>query len=354
MLLWPSTLDLAPESDGVLASLADDAYQPELRAAQIEIVGEVCRNAGELCANLCAARRRLIAVTSGSLRILACGTHPFSTDWGELAAGQRYQRLADEYEWAARRSFVCGLHVHVAIGGAARTLAVYNALRSYLPEIAALAANSPFFEGEDTGLCSIRPKLNQSLPRTGIPPPFGSWSEYVAFIDWGRQGGLFPDGTFFWWDMRPHPRYGTIEIRVADSQTRVEDAAGIAALVQSLAAWLGDRHDRGEVLPVHDTTRIAENSWRAMRYGVNGHLVDLDTGESEPTRERLGRLADDVEDAAQRLGSEYELVALRALLAGNGADRQRYVAERDGMRGLVEWLAAETELEPSRITPTAG
>jgi carboxylate-amine ligase len=257
--------------------------------------------------------------------------------------GERYRQIADEYTWAARRSLACGLHVHVAIGGAERALAVYNALRSYLPEIAALGANSAFFEGRDTGMSSIRPKLNEAFPRSGIPPAFRTWHELVRFVDWGRSGGLFPDATHFWWDLRPHLVHGTIEIRVADTQTPVADGAAVVALIQALVAFLTDRFDAGERLPLHETFWITENAWRAHRYGVRGWLIDLETGVAEPTRERLARLIAMLEPYAQRFDALEQLAGARALLAGNGADRQRYVFERDGIHGLTQWLVDDTE-----------
>ena len=235
-----------------------------------------------------------------------------------------------------------------------RTLAVYNALRSFLPEIAALAANSPFFEGEDTELCSIRPKLLEALSRTGVPPVFPRWSDFVGFLDWGRTGGLFPDASFLWWDLRPHVAFGTLELRVADAQTRVEDAGAIAGLVQTLVTWLGDQFDRGPPPPVHESHRIAENAWRAVRYGVRGELVDLETGRREPTRARIGRLLESLGPTADQLGNTSQLEAVGVLLAGNGADRQRYVAERDGLVGLVSWLADETAALPVPIDGLAG
>ncbi|HEX2235397.1 MAG TPA: glutamate-cysteine ligase family protein, partial [Actinomycetota bacterium] len=194
MLVEPDSLALAPVNDEVLRLFGDDSpYRKELRATQLEIVSPVCSTATEASAALAAARERLATTLTGSVRLLASGTHPTSTDWGAVTADERYEMLADEYEWATRRSVMCGLHVHVAVGGAERTLAVYNALRSYLPEIGALTANSPYAEGRDTGLASIRAKLNEAFPRAGVPPTFGTWESYVSFLDWGRAGGLFPD-----------------------------------------------------------------------------------------------------------------------------------------------------------------
>lgn len=344
MLVDPRSLALAPVNDKVIALFGDDApYRKELRATQLELVTPVCSTAAEACAALASGRERLVATLAGTVRLLGAGTHPTSTEWGSVSADERYQMLADEYEWATRRSVMCGLHVHVAVGGADRTLAVHDTLRSYLPEIGALATNSPFAEGRDTGLCSIRAKLNEAFPRSGVPPAFGTWDAYVGLLDWGRTGGLFPDQSHLWWDLRLHPSYGTVEIRVADAQTRVRDNAAIAGVVQALVAWLALRYDAGEELPVDDYFRIRENAWRALRHGVNGWLVNLETGERQSTRDRIGALLDRLEPVARELGTDEQIHEARALLAGNGAERQRYVAEHEGLDGLLRWLVGETE-----------
>jgi len=344
MLVDPERFDLAPAIEEVLPLLdGDGRFASELRSAQIEIITPVCLSASAACRQLADARRLLVARLGGRYRLISAGTHPTSSDWGTVTEGERYRQIADEYSWAAVRSLACGLHVHVAVGGAERALAVFNALRGFVPEIAALGANSPFFEGRDTGMCSIRPKLNELFPRSGAPPAFRTWRDFVDYVDWGRSGGLFPDASHLWWELRPHAVHGTIELRAADSQTRVEDAAGIVALFQALAAWLADRWDAGEELPAPDTYRIVENSWRAYRYGVHGWLVDLETGEPEPTRDRISRLLDELEPYAERLDSREQLVGVRTLLAGNGADRQRYVEEREGLEGVAGFLVGETE-----------
>ncbi|MEZ5102018.1 MAG: YbdK family carboxylate-amine ligase [Thermoleophilia bacterium] len=344
MLLSPRTLDLYPGIDSVLDRLAEPTtYRRELREAQLEIVTGVERRVDAASAAIESARIRASRANGGFVRLAGAGTHPISTDWGAICAGERYRLLEDEFAWATRRSMACGLHVHVAVGRADTALAVHNALRSFLPELAALAANSPFFDGRDSGLCSIRPKLNEAMPRSGIPPAFPTWADYVGFLDWGRHGGLFPDGTHLWWDLRLHPEHGTLELRVADTQTGVADVAAIAAFAQSLVAWLAERHEAGEALPVHDAARIAENAWRALRYGVQGWLVDLDGRGASPARERIGTLLVELAPVARRLGCEHVLAGAQALLAGNGADRQRYVAAREGIAGLVRWLADATD-----------
>lgn len=344
MLVRPDTLALAPDAPEVLRLLpADGPFRPELRAAQLEIVTPVCTGPAEACHALAAARAELVERLERRYRLVGAGTHPLDESWGEITPTARYELLADEYEWASRRAVVSGLHVHVAVGGADRTLAVYNALRSYLPEIGALASNSPFVAGRDTGLCSMRIKLQEAFPRAGVPPVLWEWADFVELLDWGRAGGLFPDASHLWWDLRPSPGYGTLEIRIADAQTRVEDAAAVAAFVHALVVWLAQRWEAGERLPVDDHFRVHENCWRALRHGVTGWLVDLETGEREPTRERIARLLDHLEPVAGELGSEEQLRGARVLLAGNGADRQRYVAARDGLPGLLGWLADETE-----------
>jgi carboxylate-amine ligase len=344
MLVDPQTLDLAPAIDDVLAATGGDTrFCRELRSAQIEIVTRICASAADACRELGHGRGDLVRLLDGQYRLLAAGTHPFSTRHGDITEADRYRQIADEYTFAATRSLVCGLHVHVAVPGPDRALAVYNALRSYVPELAALGANSAFVEGIDTGMASIRPKFNEVYPRSGIPPLLDDWDHFVRFVDWGRRGGLFPDASHFWWELRPHPVHGTIEVRVADAQTRIDDATAIVAIIQALAAMLADRYDDGEPLPRHETHWITENAWRAHRYGVSGWLVDLDSGERVATRERLIALIDDLTPHADVLGSGDQLDAARALVVGNGADRQRYVAHREGPHGVARWLVEETE-----------
>jgi glutamate---cysteine ligase / carboxylate-amine ligase len=343
MLLSPETLELSPSIDSVLALFPGDArFKRELRSSQLEIVTPVSGNALAAGLHLAQARIDLSERVAPDYVVAAGGTHPFSSRWGEIPRDERYQTLADEYVAAAKGDIPSGLHVHVAVGGADRALAVYNACRSYLPEIGALAANSPYLNGVDTGLASARGPLTQAFHRAGVPPAFADWESFVDLVDWGRRGGLYPDATHFWWSLRLHPRYGTLELRIADSQTRAEDVVAIAAVFHSLCEWLGERWSTGEQLPVHDRIRISENAWRATRYGIRGWMVDLDRGTQTPTRDRLARMLDDVQSAAERLGNVDWLNTARTLLADNGAERQRYVYETRGMRELVAWLAAET------------
>jgi carboxylate-amine ligase len=340
MLLDPETLDLLPAAARVRAELGETvSLRTELPAAQVETASPVCATAGEAAAALADSRRRLAAGIEGWARLASAGTHPFADPEGELIDDPKYAHLIEEFPWVLPRQLVFGLHVHVAVRGADRALAVHNALRSYLPELAALAGNAPLHAGRDTGLASLRPKICDLLPRQGVPPAWSSWEERAEFERWGRRGGVFPGAGEPWYELRPHDEVGTIELRVPDSQSTPEEAAGVIAFAAGLVAWLAERHDAGEALPVHDHSRIVENRWRAMRHGLGGSLLDLDSGEPQPTRARIVALIDAVAPAAERLGGAAELEHAHALAARNGAERQRALAAESGVRGVVEWLA---------------
>ena len=188
------------------------------------------------------------------------------------------------------------------------------------------------------------------MPRTGVPPLFGSWREFAAYAEWGLGAGLFPDLGHLWWDLRPRPDLGTLEFRIADAQTGVTDTAAIVAVCQALVAALGTRFRAGDRLPAHPDHVIAENRWRGVRDGVAGELVDLDTGVAEPARHCIGRLLLELEPYAAELGSSGELELAWAMLARNGELRQRLVAAARGAAGLVAWLVAQTEW-PRQVAP---
>ncbi len=342
-LVDPQTLAQAPAVDRVLELAGGDPrFVRELKNTQVELVTPVAGNA--LGAALLAARARtdLADLLGGELQVLASGAYPGGGGSGEIVAGERYEQIADEYVSAAAQNLPCGQHVHVALRGADRALAVYNAARSFVPELGAIAANSPFLDARDSGLASSRRSLNDAFHRTGVPPAFASWDEFAAYVAWGRGGGLFPDASHFWWELRPHVGHGTLEFRVADTQTRLEDTFAVAACCQALVAWLAGRYDSGETLASHETYRVEENAWRAMRYGVRGWLVDLDTGEPTPARDRIATLLDAITPFARQLGVEAGILTARALLLDNGAERQRAVESVHGIDGLIRWLARET------------
>jgi glutamate---cysteine ligase / carboxylate-amine ligase len=339
MLLDPETHDLAPRAQQVLQLMGRDGrFKLELPAAQFEIVLPPRVTIGEAVSDLSAARLTLAQAVEGLVRPAAAGVHPFADPKGEINKGERYERTLVEYASVARRQLVCALQVHVAVGGADRTLAVYNGLRPYLPELAALAANAPFHAGADTGLASVRPTIAETLPRQGVPPAMASWDEYAEALRWGHAAGGVPEARRWWWELRPHPGFGTLELRVPDAQTTVGAAGAVAAFVQSLVAWMSARHDAGEKLPGAPTWRIEENRWSAARHGVEGTVADLASGQRRSTRERLVELTEMLRPFARRLGCDVELEAARGLAEANGAVQQREIAAELGLRGLAGWL----------------
>jgi carboxylate-amine ligase len=336
MVLDPGTLDLVPRAGEVLAALGGDArFKLELPAAQVEIVTPPASGVGAAAAALAAARRDLAAALPERACFAGGAVHPFAAVEGELNRSEHYDRLVAEYGVVARRQLVYGLHVHVAVRGPERALAVYNALRSHLPELAALASNGPFHGGRDTGLASMRPKIAEMLPRQGVPPMLESWEALAGALAWGMRSGTLPSPAAWWWELRLHPVHGTVELRVPDTQATVADTAAVAAVAHCLVAWLVERHDAGETLPAEPTWRIEENRWSACRHGLAGTLVAPDGGPPEPTRERLGRLLDELQPVAARLGCAAELRGAHALLEANGAERQRRAGDP---RAATAWL----------------
>ncbi|MGN6187393.1 MAG: carboxylate-amine ligase, partial [Conexibacter sp.] len=304
MLLDPATLDLAPRAGDVLERLDGDArFTRELPAAQVEIATAPTARASDALDQLAAARTRLLDACEGIARPAAAGVHPFAALSGELNDGERYELIHDRYGPVARRQLVASLQVHVAVGGAERTLAVHDALRSFLPELAALAANGAFHGGRDSGLASARPLVCGLLPRQGVPPALGSCERMADELAWGASAGTLAEPRLWWWELRPHPRYGTLELRVPDAQSTLADAAGVVVLAQALAAWLAERFDAGEPLPVAPDWRIDENRFDALRHGLDGELADLASGVRVPTRERLTSLLDTLAPVAERLGA---------------------------------------------------
>jgi glutamate---cysteine ligase / carboxylate-amine ligase len=323
MLLDHETLDLAPRARDVVESLGDDPrFKIEMPAAQLEIVTAPHPSVREAAAELAAARRRLALAVAGRYRVAGAGAHPFASGHGPLNPGPRYEAIGAEYASVANRQLVFGLHVHVGLPGADRALAVYNTLRSHLPDLAALAANAPFYEGRDSGLASVRSRISGLLPRQGVPPALGSFEAYADALRWCG----FDDPRQWWWELRLHPAYGTVEVRVPDTQATVADTAAVAEIVYTLVLGLSALYDAGERMPVAESWRIDQNRWAACRHGIDAVMTDPATGAREPVRERLARLG------AAPL---------------DGAGRQRAVASERGARGLVEWLAGEF----ARVSP---
>jgi carboxylate-amine ligase len=341
MLLDARTWDLLPRGAEVLARAGGDpAVKGELPASQLELVTPACATVGEAARALLAARRRLATAAAGVGALAGLGVHPFASPEGEPSRGDRARSMVAEYGMIARRQLVFGLHVHVAVRPLERALGVYNALRSYLPDLAALAANSPFYAGRDTALASVRPKLSELLPRQGVPPAFSGVEELAASLRWAERAGVLTDARQWWWELRVHPVLGTVEVRVCDTQPTVASSAALAAVIHALCAWLGARHDAADLPAPAPTWRIEANRWAACRRGVKGTMAHLDDGAPSPATERIAALLDVLHPVALGLGCAGELAGARELLADPVPDRHRAVAAERGLDGLLAWLAA--------------
>jgi carboxylate-amine ligase len=340
MVLDPESFELVPRAEEVLALLdGDPRFKLELPASQLEIVTPACATVDEAVTVVREGRHELAARAQGLAAFAGAGVHPLSPGAGPLNDHPRYEHTVREYGAVAKRQLLCALQVHVAVGAAECALAVYNSSRSFLPLLAALAANAPFYEGRDTGLASVRPKLGQLLPRQGVPPPLSSWEDYGQALRWGAAAGALPNPGSWWWELRPHRRFGTLEFRVPDGQTTVSDGGAIAAVIQSLVVWLAERQAAGEQLETAPTWRIEENRWSACRHGLDGSMVDLESGAQSPTRQLLRELLDRLEPVASRLGAAEPLARARELTERNGAIAQRQVAAERGIEGAAPWLA---------------
>ena len=340
MVLDPQSLDLAPHAPALLQRLgAEEPYKLELPASQLEITAPVVRRAGELAAPLHAARAQAARAAEGLAVLAAAAVHPFSAAEGELNDHARYYHTRQEYGPIAARQLVCALHVHVAVGAAEAALAVYNGARVYLPLVAALAANGAIYGGRDSGLASMRPKLCEMLPRQGVPPALASWEELADIYAWGARSRTFIAPRTWWWELRLHPAYGTLEFRVPDTQSTVADAVALAGVVQALVAWLAERHAAGETLPTAATWQIEENRWSACRHGLDGRMVELPGGRPVATADAVARLLEDLRPSAARLDGTPALdQAARMLAAGGGAAAQRERWADGGAAGVASWL----------------
>jgi carboxylate-amine ligase len=329
------------------AARHDDRIKEELLQSTVEVATEPAQTVAEAIAEAGELRRRAHDYAEGhGVRVLSAGTHPFSRyEHQDVTEKPRYVELVDALQWAIERQLIFGLHVHVGLDTADQAIAVANALRTWLPELLALSANSPFWHGRDSGLSSTRSKVFDAMPRSGLPPAFASFDEFEQLVERGVRTRSFADYTFVWWDLRPHPRLGTIEVRICDAQTRLESVAVLVALVQSLVATLADAHARGAIPAPQPVTLIAENKWRAVRHGLEAQLVDLQHDVERQAREALLELAELARPAAIRLGCVDELDLLEPLLArGDGASEQRAAAEAAGgsLLAVTQWLCEQT------------
>jgi carboxylate-amine ligase len=340
MLLDGESFDLVQHVDTVLSAAQNgeltDRIGPELMQSVVEISTPVCKSVADVDAEL----RKLRGLVSGiagerGMRVGSAGTHPFSLfERQRITARDRYRNLVDQLQYVARRELIFGLHIHVAVDDPEKAIKVTSALLLHLPDFLALSANSPFWRGEATGLASSRQMVFAAFPRSGPPPRFRDYADYAEVVGQLEKTGCIADYTHIWWDIRLHPRFGTIEIRVMDAVTRVEETVALTAYVQALVKHYAERFDSGAELPSFHRILISENKWLGARYGLEAPVMDLATGRRNrvPVAQLIRRTLREIEPHARELGAERELEGIKDILGkGNGADRQLRVfnANRD-------------------------
>jgi carboxylate-amine ligase len=358
-LLDGESLDLVQHIETMLAAVAGHELEarinPELMQSVIEITTPVCRTAGDVLRELARLRAYVAEVAHGQgLRVGSAGTHPFSLfERQRITAKDRYRALIDRMQYIARRELIFGMHVHVAVDDPEKAIRVVNGLLPQLGPLLALSASSPFWRGEPTGLASSRQMVFSAFPRSGPPPRFRDYADYAEVVGQLERTGCIPDYTHIWWDIRLHPRLGTVEVRICDAVTRIEDAVAIAAYCQALVKQLCERYDAGEEIPSFHRILTSENKWLAARYGLEAPVMDLGSGRRNriPITRLVRRTLAEIEPHARELGSERELEGVLEILArGSSADRQLriYNANRDIVEVARE-IADATEALPTPV-----
>jgi carboxylate-amine ligase len=318
----------------------------ELLESTIEIITGVCSDVAEARADL----ETTLAELEGhagplGMALMCSGSHPFS-DWAEqdISPNPRYARLVEDMQWMARRLQIFGIHVHVGIRSAEKAIAIANALAAYIPHFLALSASSPYWMGRDTGLASCRSKVFEGLPTAGLPYQLSGWEEFEQFMETLVSANAIQSIREVWWDIRPHPDFGTVELRICDGIPTMSEIAAVAALSQSLVEWMDSLMDRGYSLPTPRGWVVRENKWRAARHGVDAEIIVGDSGHNVvPLRTAVHELVEELSPVAERLGCTKELRhCLTVLEHGPSYLRQRAIVEAGGsLQDVVDSLVRE-------------
>jgi carboxylate-amine ligase len=345
----PHTLELRSHVSELLASSTPafaDTIKREMHQSIVEVGTKICRNVAELAEEIIRNRRDLAdAAERTGLRIAAAGTHPFS-NWMDqvISPGERYENIVEELQQLARSLLIFGLHVHVAVPDRQTMVDLMNEARYFLPHLLALSTSSPFWMGRDTGLKSFRTTVFRRFPRTGIPDYFNSWSEYENYVDTLVELHCIDNGKKIWWDLRPHPTFGTLEFRICDVPTAPRAAIAIAALAQAIIVKLYRLREKNLGFRRYHRVLIEENKWRAARWGIDGKLIDFGKRREVPMRDLALELLAFVDDVVDDLESRREVEYVKKILAdGTSAERQVDVYRHTGdLRAVVQSIVDET------------
>ena len=359
----PETRDLRSHIDAEIVekgrTLLREAVKAEMHQSVVEVGTGVCQNVQEAKQELGRLRQQIIGLArENGLLVAASGTHPFA-NWREqeIYPDERYRIIVEDLGSVARENLIFGLHVHIGVEDREDAIHLMNAARYFLPHILALSTNSPFWLGVDTGLKSYRCKVFDKFPRTNIPDVFGSWAEYENFVNLLIQTNCIDNAKKLWWDVRLHPFFPTMEFRICDVPMRLDETIAIAALIQATVAKLYRLHAVNQSFRIYGRALLMENKWRALRYGLDGKLIDFGKKTEVPFRDLMDEYLEFVDDVVDELGSRAEIEYVRAMLAmGSGADRQLAVYNESGgdLKKVVDYIVHETALPPNSPLPSAN
>jgi YbdK family carboxylate-amine ligase len=331
----------------------------ELLESCIEVITGVCTTVEEASADLAATVEEVRAAAARrGLGIMCSGTHPF-TDWAtqQISPNPRYAKLVEDMQWLARRLQIFGVHVHVGVRSPDKAIPIVNALTAYIPHFLALSASSPYWMGTDTGLASARSKVFEGLPTAGLPYQLSGWDDFEQFMETLISARTISTIREVWWDVRPHPQFGTVELRICDGLPTLYEIGWAAALSQCLVEMFNGQLDKGYTLPMPKGWTVRENKWRAARYGIEADIILDDTGRTAPLRDALTELVDDLTPISERLGCTAELCRIKQLVdVGPSYARQRAVATAaDGdLTAVVDALMAEMRADAPLPLPAHG
>jgi len=348
-IIDPETRELRSHIHEILEGgkiMLKEQIKPEMHQSVVELGTEICDSIGCARDHVIELRTKLAELAGRSgLKIASMGTHPFS-HWRDqlITEGKRYQEIVKDMQSLARANLIFGLHVHVGIPNRETAIHVMNQARYFLPHIYALSVNSPFWVGQNTGLKGYRLKVFERFPRTGIPDSFESLSEYEDYCKLLVKTGCIDNAKKIWWDIRLHPFFDTLEVRVCDAQSRVDDTLAIAALIQAVISKLHKLLHQNITFRIYRRRLLDENRWRAARYGIEGKMIDFGREAEVDERSLLNELLDFVSSEVKELGSDREMAHIeRIILEGTGADRQLAAWERtQDMKAVVDQIVVET------------
>ena len=324
----------------------EERVTAELHQSVIEVGTRVCRTIKDARADVFELRREMVRLAGeNNMLLVAGGTHPFA-DWRvqEIYPDPRYVRVVEDLQLVARANLIFGLHVHIGVEDREAAIRLMNSMRYFLPHLLALSSNSPFWRGMKTGLKSYRAKVFDKFPRTNIPDSFASWAEFESFVNLLIKTNCLDTAKKIWWDIRPHPFFHTLEVRICDIPMRAEESLAIAALIQATMAKLYRLHQRNIDFRQYSRALIMENKWRAGRYGLDGSLIDFGKQVEVPERELILEYLGFVDEVVDELDSRAEIGYIHHILeTGTGADRQLKVFEEtNDLKAVVDYMAAET------------